>query len=520
MSSAASPPKTPPYSWAPCCIDCVVKYCQWCPGYRVNISRPVELGLLPPNWDRNSMAGAQQNAGGGEGKQETPPFLPKPGDEAGGVELKGMGPIGPWATGRVDWGPLGGLTGTRPIVDHYSVTRYSDAEWRKHNQEVLSSSAEGLHRVNMAEFNSRKGLECIAASADKNQQTNTERLATRTHELLRWKNEVERSLEAMMEELSLLEAQRRRAYQAKAALGLIRSISSECMGRRAMREGHDLARDKVEEELVKEAALIKEVNDLMDRTIQQINEQLVRNQSVKNRLETDWSDKQESFLLDANNVCLHNNSPTILFKPASARFTENQSSPGGWEKATRELLTLAEAVKGQSCELRALLDGPILSDCIRDLKSQADKVDIALARGISDNEQCVNAMYTELDVVVRRNGESEKLILDLQHCIRGLDKAMKVAQSRLDNRMQRPRCENSRDEAYMGLVEEVKSLGEQSTTMKGLLHEAENCLVELIKSRGILEKELQNKLKTLDIDKNRCQAMRALYPSASSMSGF
>ena len=62
---------------------------------------------------------------------------------------KSLNPIGPWATGRVDWSPLGGLTGTRPVVDTYSVTRYSDAEWRKHNEEVLCTATDDLHRVNM-----------------------------------------------------------------------------------------------------------------------------------------------------------------------------------------------------------------------------------------------------------------------------------------------------------------------------------------------------------------------------------
>lgn len=46
-------------------------------------------------------------------------------------------PTGPWATGRVDWSPLAGLTGTRPVVDHYSITRYSTNEWRKRNFDIL-----------------------------------------------------------------------------------------------------------------------------------------------------------------------------------------------------------------------------------------------------------------------------------------------------------------------------------------------------------------------------------------------
>ena len=75
--------------------------------------------------------------------------MPRVEDSYPAPALPPMGPIGPWATGKVDWSPLAGLTGTRPIVDHYSITRYSDGEWRKHNEDVLCCTADDLHRVNM-----------------------------------------------------------------------------------------------------------------------------------------------------------------------------------------------------------------------------------------------------------------------------------------------------------------------------------------------------------------------------------
>lgn len=40
-----------------------------------------------------------------------PCYLPQPQDSIAHVMEESMGPVGPWATGRVDWGPLSGLTG-------------------------------------------------------------------------------------------------------------------------------------------------------------------------------------------------------------------------------------------------------------------------------------------------------------------------------------------------------------------------------------------------------------------------
>lgn len=79
----------------------------------------------------------------------TPCYLPQPEDQLIVNSTEGMGPIGPWATGRVDWGPLAGLTGTRPVVDRYSISRFSEGEWRQHNKEMLDMAGVEQHKSNL-----------------------------------------------------------------------------------------------------------------------------------------------------------------------------------------------------------------------------------------------------------------------------------------------------------------------------------------------------------------------------------
>lgn len=57
-----------------------------------------------------------------------------------------MSPIGPWATGRVDWSPLAGLTGTRPVVDSYTITRFSTNEWRNRNYDTLKAANDAIEK--------------------------------------------------------------------------------------------------------------------------------------------------------------------------------------------------------------------------------------------------------------------------------------------------------------------------------------------------------------------------------------
>lgn len=45
------------------------------------------------------------------GQGNGPCYLPQPQDLMPSPDNLNMGPVGPWATGKVDWGPLSGLTG-------------------------------------------------------------------------------------------------------------------------------------------------------------------------------------------------------------------------------------------------------------------------------------------------------------------------------------------------------------------------------------------------------------------------
>ncbi|PSN51051.1 hypothetical protein C0J52_01529 [Blattella germanica] len=402
---------------------------------------------------------------------------------AEGQEDQKMGVIGPWATGRVDWGPLSDLTGTRPVVDKYTITRYSDGEWRKHNADVLGGAEKEVHHANVVDFNGRQCASFTAADTDKKQNDNTRRLSQRAHDVHRYKVELEHAIMAMADEINMMERQRQ---QLKTAMGILRmpeSIAGECLDRRATRLEPDLVRDKAEEELVKERSLIGEIRDLMERMLKQMEEQLKHDKAVKSRTEMDWSDKKEAYEIEATNVGLRNTSTTLLFRPGAARF------PDG------------------SVELRHFLES-FLADMARDLRMQADRVDTALAMKIAETNEIRMRLENELLKTLRRIADTERLIADLKQAIRNQDAAMKKAQTRLDNRLLRPRQENCRDIPQYGV-----------SALKAQLKQAEESLQGLLTTRGDLEREIIVKRKSLFIDRDRCQEIRSHYPSTVALTG-
>ncbi|XP_025832798.1 tektin-4 [Agrilus planipennis] len=448
-----------------------------------------------------------------------PCYFPQPQDKVPDQSVKEeMGPVGPWATGRVDWGPMAGFTGTRPVVDRYSITRYSEGEWRAHNQDMLNMSALEQHKANLIDFDGRKCLEEKKANVDKNQEDSTNRLRQRLQEMQRWKCELESSIAAAAEEISLLDEERARLKKAKAILQMPISIASECLDIRTTRLDSELVRDEVEVELMKELALTVEIEETFTRTLKDIEHQLLEDKTAKNRLECDWTDKKEANELEAINIALNNKSNILMFKAGSTRFPEEQSSRESWEKFTKETLVEAEATRQRSITLRGTLDA-ILINAARDLRAQADKVEMCLSKRIDCIDNLRVQLEDELKKILQKLANVEGLVNDLRALVRRMDVPMKKAQTRLDNRNHRPRVENCRDEAQFGLVAEVKSIGENVSAILGQLRTAEESQASLIKARSDLEREIMLKRKTLEIDRTRIQTIRSFYPSATALMG-
>lgn len=121
---------------------------------------------------------------------------------------------------------------------------------------------------------------------------------------------------------------------------------------------------------------------------------------------------------------------------------------------------------------------------------------------------------------MQRLAETEKLIDNLTKSIKNMDIGMKVAQTRLDNRNQRPHVENCRDDVQIGLVNEVKVIQEGASAMLSGLQQAEDTKIQLMKQRGELEREIMLKRRAIMMDKDRCMLLRSHFPSATALSGY
>ncbi|CAH2098041.1 unnamed protein product [Euphydryas editha] len=424
----------------------------------------------------------------------------------------------PGPDGKVDWTPLGKMTGTRPAVNKYSISRYSLSEWRKHNENVLDP--EIITESNIVEYNAKTSMMQAFGNIDKQQNENFKRLRQKAKDIFRWKVEVERACKAITEEVELLEIERQRLKGASRVLMLPESISKECLDLRSNRFQPDLVADLAEQELIKEMNLVSEVRSTLKNTLDQIEEQMAINKAAKHRIEYDWCDKTMAYNTESINLSLNTKSNTIMFKPGSTRFGEYTAPLEYWEYFCRETVQNCEAARQKSADLRGSLNA-ILVNGGRKLRNQADRTDIALAETVAITQELCTKLEQTLRDTLQRIADMESLIANLQDSIRKMDAAMKLAQTRLDNRNNwRPHGESVRDQPHLGLIEEVKKIHETVTSLLGQLKNAERVRQDLLEKRIILERDIASKRKTLNIDRDRCGMVRSHYPSASELAGY
>lgn len=152
---------------------------------------------------------------------------------------------------------------------------------------------------------------------------------------------------------------------------------------------------------------------------------------MKVRLEKNWSDKYQSFQIDTINLGLNIQTPIIMSHVDVIKDSEKYDrlidtkyfeictfdiliftyiinyyyystclSVPEWESITKSLYEEAEQVLNESRQLRSIVDD-VLKKSANRLRDQADTVDIALARFISDTQQIGQAIENDLKQVTK-----------------------------------------------------------------------------------------------------------------------
>ncbi|XP_011558496.3 tektin-4 [Plutella xylostella] len=438
-----------------------------------------------------------------------PEYLPQPTDTTSGDFLT-MGPIGPWASGHIDWTPQAGSTGVRPIVDGYSITRYSTGQWRENNLKILAPKH--IDKARETKVKIQGDLDNAFAIIDSANDNSNKMLTKRIKDLIEAEKAAKKAVEDITEEIEILDKDRATLKGACKILMLPEAISKECLDLRTQRLEPDLVRDDAEQELITEVSLVGEIRRIFMETLNKVEEQMKYNRAAKALMESDWSDKISTVKVDKKNLSMMRDSTLLLFHPGVDRWTENSCPLEYWLHFCEESIRNCEEVRKKSENLRQDLMTAIVKGG-QDLRTQADRTDAALAHTVEVTEAMCRKLEETLVQTLKETADMETFIDHLKESLRKVDASFKNVMTRLNSRnYSRPNVENCRDEAQYALMKECKDLREARESLKTQLRDAEAARAALMKYRGDLEKDIASKRKSLLIDGDRCVRARQWFP--------
>lgn len=386
-------------------------------------------------------------------------------------------------------------------------TRFTHPEWQTSNlTKYANAESERAAAERLVEESKRLSDE-TEKRTEKTQRDVNKKFQQRLDDIKYWKEELDNKLEGITTEIDNLLAFKTRVEKALESTVEPLHIARQCLVNREKRKAVDLVHDDVQKELIKEVETIEGVQALLQRSLEQATEQVRLNRKAKFQLEKDLKDKFSVINIDEYCESLRNNSPGLAFKQGSAKIEANSVTPEDWQDFSHKNIQGAERDRQSSVELRSVIDG-ILQQTANDMRKQCNEVNVAFGKRIAETKDTKSKLEDHLNKVLAQMGEMEENITRLTKSIADKELPMKLAQTRLDTRTQRPNVELCRDPVQYRLIEEVHELDSSVANLEDRHAEAQASLKGLIRNQLDLEEDIGVKSNTLFIDEVECMGMR------------
>ncbi|XP_075847876.1 tektin-1 isoform X1 [Microtus pennsylvanicus] len=344
-----------------------------------------------------------------------------------------------------------------------SPPKFLPAEWYIANKSQYHRAEAQRSRSERLVAESQRLVDEIEKTTRKSQSDVNKKLEQRLEEVKFWKKELDDKLEQLVHQTDDLLIYKVRLEKALESFKEPLHITERCLAYRETRVGIDLVHDVVEQELQKEAEIIRGVMALLQRTLEETTEQI---SSVSL---DDW--------LDFSNTNV--------------------------EKADKQ--------RNNSMALKTVVDR-ILSQTANDLRRQCEVVDTAFINGLKETKDARDKLADHLAKVMEEIASQEKNIAALETAILDQEGPAKVAHTRLESRTHRPNVELCRDVAQYRLIKEVQEINQNVARLKETLAQAQTELKALYRRQLALQEEIQVKENTIYIDEVLCMTMRKSIP--------
>ncbi|XP_040388154.1 tektin-1 [Cygnus olor] len=385
--------------------------------------------------------------------------------------------------------------------------KFHPSEWHVANKMQCASTESQKSSSERMIAESQRLVDDIEKTTQKTQSDVNKKIEQRLEEIKFWRQELDNKLEQIVNETEVLLTFKIRLEKALESCKEPLVIAQKCLLNRQRRVGIDLVHDEVEQELDKEVEVLQGVIALLERTLEQTNEQIRLNRSAKYNLEMDLKDKFTALMIDNYCASLTNNTPDVRYADNTVKIEGNFISPEDWIDFSNINVEKADKQRNNSLSLRALIDS-ILSQTVNDMHKQYEMVNVAFRNRVKEVRDAKHKLEILLALVMDETALQEKNIAALKKAIADKEGPVKVAQTRLEARNHRPNVELCYDTVQYKLISEVQEITNNIQRLKDTLAQAETELKGLSRRQLSLEEEIQVKANTLYIDEVLCMQMR------------
>uniref|UniRef100_A0A3B4FU63 Tektin n=1 Tax=Pundamilia nyererei TaxID=303518 RepID=A0A3B4FU63_9CICH len=276
-----------------------------------------------------------------------------------------------------------------------------------------------------------------------------------------------------------------------------------CLEERMKRFPAERVEDEVERELLKEQEVLKGVASLLERTVEQMSEQIRLNRSAKYHLEKDLKEKSEAQHIDNSCVVMTTHSIGNL----QLSTTKSTMTPKQWENISDINIAKAEHQKTNSESMRALVQS-VLEQTAADMQKQFQATTTAFQTHIQEIKSAKSQMEEKLPEILSEIFSQERLREDLQVAITENEHSLNLANTRLAMRLQRPGKEQCYDLAQAQLLTEIQHLTSHIKKLREETTQSQEQQRALVRCKLRTEEDVDMKASSLYIDEVICTQLR------------
>ncbi|BFZ16999.1 hypothetical protein BsWGS_20038 [Bradybaena similaris] len=337
------------------------------------------------------------------------------------------------------------------------------------------------------------------------------RLADRISNLRRWRDLQERNLRRLDQEIADLSEAKETAEVFLVNLNLRTDVAVECLTLREARRKIEVVVDEPENELYKETELLDTSRKNVQQKISDSFEQLCLLQEARQHVQSDLEEKTIAMDIDIDQYNLSDRSSGITFKPDPLRIPKGATSINEWDECSRYIKDRAECELASSSKLRLEMYHT-LQQTANDLEAQKQATEFAFRKRMHMVKRARDELEWQKATIVKEVTEHESELRGLEESIRKRNRSTMQAETRLENRANRPNKEMCFDAVHYGLVDNVKQLHISTQALSEKLQQAHNALDALARNKDRLSDQISLKTQTLNLDQQCLDIRQKIQP--------